>query len=73
MAKTEKQPSLWVSIVPIVALVAILTVAIKLFGSAALSGATQVALFAGTAICSAIAILAYHIPWKRLEESICTN
>ena len=73
MAKTEKQPSLWVSIVPIVALVAILTVAIKLFGSDALSGATQVALFAGTAICSAIAILAYRIPWKRLEESICTN
>ena len=69
----EKRPSLWVSFIPIVALVAILTVAIKLFGSDALSGATQVALFAGTAICSAIALLAYRIPWKTLEDSICNN
>jgi NhaC family Na+:H+ antiporter len=68
-----KLPSPLISFLPILLLVAILSVTIRTFGSDALSGASQISLLITTAFCVALGMLAYRIPWNHFEEAIARN
>ena len=65
-----KQPSLAISLIPIVLLVALLSVSIYLFGDAMLSGPSQIVLMFSVGVVSAIAILGYKKTWGELESAM---
>ena len=67
------QPSWWVSLIPFVVLVTILSIVIYVFGSDALSGASQVALMFAAGVTVVISMLLYRTPWKTFEEAILDN
>lgn len=71
--KRGGQPSWWVSLIPFVVLVAALSVVIYVFGTDALSGASQVALMFSAGITVTIAMILYRIPWKTFEDAILDN
>ena len=59
-----------IAVIPIIALIGLLAASIYLFGSDSLSGGSQTALILGTAICVAISMTVYHVPWKNFEQQI---
>ena len=65
-----KQPSLFVSLIPVVLLIALLSVSIYLFGDAMLSGPSQIVLMFVVAVAAAIAILGYKKTWTELETAM---
>ena len=67
------KPSWWVSLLPFIVLVAALTLVIYVFGTDALSGASQVALLFAAGFTVVLAMVLYKIPWKVFEESILDN
>lgn len=67
------QPSWWVSLLPFVVLVSALSLVIYVFGTDALSGASQVALLFAAGFTVVLAMVLYKIPWKVFEESILDN
>ena len=67
------KPSWWVSLLPFIFLVAALSVVIYVFGSDALSGASQVALLFAAGFTVVLAMVLYRIPWKVFEEAILDN
>lgn len=71
--KEEKKPSGLVSLVPFLFLVCTLVCVIRFFGTDALSGASQVALFAASGVATAISMLLYKTPWKKIEAAIVEN
>ena len=71
--RAGERPSWFVSLIPFVFLVAALALVIKVFGTAALDGASQVALIFGAAVVVAISLIFYKIPWKVFEQSILDN
>lgn len=68
-----KQPSIMVSLIPLVVLVAFLALTIKLFGGDAIMGGSQLSLLSASAVCTAIAIVGYRCKWQTLEDAIVTN
>jgi NhaC family Na+:H+ antiporter len=66
-------PSPIISFVPLIVLVALLSVTISAFGDAALSGASQICLLVASAVCATIGMWRYAIPWKDFESAIQTN
>ena len=64
----KKAPSPLVSLLPIVVLVILLFATIRVFGSDALNGGSQVSLLTTTAICILIGMAFYKIPWKDYEQ-----
>ena len=67
------QPTWWISLFPFLVLVAALSVVIYVFGSDALSGASQVALMFAAGVTVVLSMVLYRIPWKKFEESILDN
>mgnify|MGYP003302280492 CR=1 FL=1 len=55
-------PSWYVSLIPFIVLVAALSVVIYVFGSDALSGASQVALMFAAGVTVVLAMVLYRIP-----------
>lgn len=70
--KSDK-PSWGVSLLPFLFLVATLSVVIYVFGTDALSGASQVALLFSAGFTVLLAMVLYRTPWKVFEESILDN
>lgn len=68
-----EKPSWGVSLIPFVALVAVLVLVIKGFGADALSGGSQVALMFAAGVTVAIGMVFYHIPWKDFENAMVDN
>ena len=68
-----KKPSWWVSLIPFVVLALVLGLVIYVFGTDALSGASQVALLFAAGFTVALAMVLYRIPWKVFEDSILDN
>lgn len=66
-------PNVWLSFIPIVVLVAMVSLSITLFGSDSLSGGNQVALILASGTCVSLSMLFYRIPWKLFEESIVST
>ena len=71
--KKFDKPTWWASLLPFLFLVAALSVVIYVFGSDALSGASQVALLFAAGFTVVLAMALYHIPWKVFEEAILDN
>ena len=69
----SKQPSIAISFIPLVVLMALLALTIKLFGGDAIMGGSQLSLLTASAVCTAIAIIVYHCKWQTLEDAIITN
>lgn len=70
---TAKIPSPFLSLVPILVLVALLFVTIRTFGSDALGGGSQIVLLTSTAVCCLIAMVCCKVPWKSLELAMINN
>ena len=70
--KLEK-PSWFISLLPFIFLVLALSVVIYIFGTDALSGASQVALLFAAGFTVVLSMVLYRIPWKVFEESILDN
>lgn len=68
-----ERPSWWVSLIPFIVLLATLVIVIKVFGTSALEGGSQVALLFATGVVVAISMIFYRIPWKEFEEGILDN
>lgn len=68
-----EKPSWKVSLIPFIFLIAILVLVIKVFGSDALAGGSQVALLMASGVVVAISMIFYKIPWKEFEEGIVDN
>jgi len=64
-----KPPSLLDSVLPVIALIVLLALAVYLFGSNASSGPTQIVLIIGAAIAAIIAIKNGH-PWADLQTAM---
>lgn len=59
-----------ISILPLITLFVMLYIGIVLFGSDALSGASQLALLMASAVCVALSMTIYHTKWEIFEENI---
>ena len=58
------------SLVPVIFLIAFLSVVIRVYGIDALSGPSQIVLVVSTGIAVLIAMLYFHITWRELEAEI---
>ena len=70
MTKANTSPHPLIAIIPVVVLIALLAVAISLFGSDSLSGGSQIALLMGMAVCVSISMTVYKTPWHTFEQQI---
>ncbi len=73
MTKVSKYPSPLVSLIPVLVLVILLFFTIRIFGSDALGGGSQVCLLITTALCAAIGMAKYGISWGDVERAIVNN
>lgn len=73
MTKESKYPSPLVSLIPVLVLVILLFFTIRIFGSDALGGGSQVCLLITTALCAAIGMMKYGISWGDVERAIVNN
>lgn len=74
MKKTNhKAATIALSLIPIAVLVGLLFFTIRIFGSDALEGGSQIVLLTATAICCLIAMLSFKTKWKEIEEAIVQN
>lgn len=67
---SHQSPSPIVSAIPLVVLIAMISLVISLFGADALAGGSQIALLFATSICVALSMAIYKMPWKGFEESV---
>lgn len=68
-----KTPSPLLSLVPILLLVSLLFVTIRIFGSDALQGGSQIVLLITTSVCVLIAMGYCKVKWKTIEIAIINN
>lgn len=63
----------WMSYIPVIFLILSLSLVIRLYGSDALAGGSQIALLFSTGICGLIAVFFYKQKWTDLEEATFRN
>lgn len=73
MTQKLKIPSPLVSLLPVLALVVLLFFTIRLLGSDALGGGSQICLLLATALCAALGMGRYGVSWKDIEHAIVNN
>jgi len=66
-------PSPLLSLVPVLVLVVLLFFTIRIFGSDALAGSSQIVLLIATAVCVLIAMSYGGVSWKTIESAIIRN
>ena len=71
--KDNRIPSPFISLLPVFVLILLLFVTIRIFGSDALSGGSQVCLLTATAVCVLIGMAGYRRAWKDFELAITNN
>ena len=64
---------IWISLIPILTLVALLSLSISIFGSDAILGASQVVLLFSAGICIWLSMWLFKTPWKAFEDAIKSN
>lgn len=69
----SRTPSPFISLIPVITLVALLFTIIRIFGSDALSGSSQISLLAATAVSIFIGMTFYKVSWKDIELAIINN
>lgn len=65
-----RHPSPLISAIPLAVLIVLLAIAIALFGSDSLSGASQTALMISTAVCICISMWGYRVAWTAFERQL---
>ncbi len=68
-----KRPSALLSTVPLAVLVVLLFFTIRVFGSEALGGPSQIVLLVATAVCALIAITRCGVRWSAIERAVSAN
>lgn len=68
-----KKPGLLLSLVPVLALIALLVIGVSIFGDELTSGPSQLALFGAAVVTTLIGMFVLKIPWSRFEEAIGDN
>lgn len=63
-------PSPWISAIPLLALFILLALSVTLFGDNAMSGASQVSLLIGAAVCVGLSMVIYRVRWEVIEKQI---
>lgn len=66
----KRLPPLWLSCVPLVILVALISVVVSIFGDETLSGASQISLIVATAVCISIGLLRKITTWADFEKAL---
>lgn len=70
MNQKNDTPSLILSLVPVLALIAMLVLNVRIFGDSALDGSVQIVLLIATALVSAITLITKQRNWMQLEKGI---
>lgn len=70
---TNNKAKGFISLIPVIVLVAMLALNISIFGSDAILGASQVALLVAAGICVWLSMWLFKTPWKSFEEAIKGN
>lgn len=65
-----KKPGLLISLIPVLALIAIIFAGVKMFGEDVTSGPSQIALIFSTVLASVIALSYLKVPWEKLEAGM---
>ena len=68
-----RRPSALLSLIPVLVLTTLLFFTIRIFGSDALSGGSQIVLLTSAAVCCLIAIIHCKVKWKTIEKAIAGN
>jgi len=68
-----RQPSVFLSLLPLGVLIGMLAVTMVIFRDEALNGGVQVALLLAAAVASAIAVFCCRVEWKSIEQRIAQN
>ncbi|MEE3415054.1 MAG: sodium:proton antiporter, partial [Prevotella sp.] len=58
------------SLTPVIFLIALLAIVIRIYGTEALDGGSQMALILATGVCALIAVFYFKVPWKNIEKEI---
>ncbi len=66
-------PPVLLSIVPLAVLVVLLFFTIRVFGSDALAGPSQIVLLVATAVCALIAVTRCGVRWSAIERAVSAN
>ena len=66
----KKQFELILACVPLVLLVALISIVVSIFGDETLSGASQISLIVATAVCVSIGLLRKTITWADFEKAL---
>lgn len=67
---TSTAPSAWLSSIPFITLVALLSVTLYVYGSDSLGGPSQIVLLTATAVCIILGMSFCNVKWSTIEESI---
>ncbi len=65
-----KEPSAWLSAIPLITLIVLLSVTISVFGSDSLAGPSQIALLCSTAVCVSLGMGVCKVKWSTIEQNI---
>lgn len=68
-----KKPSMFLSLLPIIILIVIISIGVRLFGDGLTSGPSQIALITASTVGALIAMYFLKVPWDKIEESIIDN
>ena len=71
--RTPRRPSPLVSILPIAVLISLLFFTIRLLGSDAVGGGSQVCLLVATALCVLVGMAGYGVKWEEYDRAITQN
>lgn len=68
-----KQPGLALSLLPIIFLVALISVGVRIFGEEISAGTSQIALLSASVLTAVIAIVFLKVPWEKLEKGMMNH
>ena len=63
----------YLSLIPFAALIALIYICVRTFGTDALDGATQVSLLIASAVCVLVGYLMHRVNWASLEQEMTTK
>ena len=73
MKTTERLPHPLIALLPLAVLIVLIVLVLHYFPDDALSGASQVVLMTASAVCVALSMTIYHVPWLQFEHLIKTT
>lgn len=65
-----KKPSLLLSLIPVIILIAIIFAGVRIYGEEITSGPSQIALIFTSVVASVISVAYLKVPWEKLEEGM---